>query len=149
MEHDHRVSPLSRLFEARHELRQYIALETALIERTGQLPEDDFCRTARESFQLGAGYAYLCREQQDLSLENVFEAYFATQPRNRYLDPEVVMLERKKVSEVALEFLKTGEMPEVERHVDIYQVEASAAFTEGYLLTASMLTHGSNETEVA
>ena len=149
MEHDYRVSPLSRLFEARHELRQYILLETALIERTDQLPEDDFCHIARESFQLGAGYAYLQRETDDISLETVFEAYFATQPRNKYPDPEVVTLEKKVISEAAMRLLETGKIPELESHIDIYQVEASAAFAEGYSITASMLVHEIDQTDVA
>lgn len=149
MEQEYRVSPTSRLFEARHELREHLALETALIERICDLPEDDFCHSARECFQLGAGYAYLQREASDISLENIFEAFFSTQPRNKYLDQEVVAFRQKEISEAALELLETGEMPKVESHIDIYQVEASAAFVEGYLITASMLPVESDETEVA
>lgn len=148
MEHEHRLSPTSRLFEARHELRQHLGLETALTERIGELPEDDFCHIARESFQMGAGYAYLHRGI-DVSLESVFAAFFATQPQNRYLDQETVTLGRKEISEAALTLLKTGEMPDIKSHIDVYQVEASAAFTEGYLMTASMLPRESNETDVA
>ena len=148
MEHEYRLSPMSRLFEARHELRQHLALETSLIERICELPEDDFCHSARESFQLGAGYAYLQRGT-DTPFETVFTAFFATQPQNRYLDPEAVSLARKEIADAALEFLETGEMPTIENHIDIYQVEASAAFTEGYVMAASMLTHESNETGVA
>jgi hypothetical protein len=139
----------NRLLEARLELHANLALETELIERIAELPEDDFCHTARESFQMGAGYAWQQREAEEPALEDIFATYFATQPQNRYLDYEVVELERKTISKAALELLETGETPTLESHIDPYRVEAAAAFTEGYLITASMVLSPPNETEVA
>ena len=128
MEHRKPHEIANRLLEARLEMRvsANLALETALIERTSELPEDNFCHFARETLQ-----------------------FFATQPRNRYLNHEVAELERKVVAEAAQQLLETGEMPELEGHIDAYRVEAAAAFIEGYLITSSMLPAEPNEIEVA
>lgn len=138
MEHRQPHEIANRLLEARAALRSHITLEKLLIERISDLPEDDFCHTAREAFQMGAGYAYQQRGHRGISLEDVFVTFFALQPHNRYLDPEVIELERKKVSHAALQFLETGTMPESEGHMDPYQVEAAAAFTEGYMIAAKI-----------
>src|SRR5687768_5639031 len=88
----------NQLFEARMALRTYPALETALIERISELPEDDFCHMARETFQMGAGYAFQQRDFGPKTAEDMLATFFATQPRNRYLDSETVELERKTIS---------------------------------------------------
>lgn len=149
MEHQKPHEIAHRLLEARHDLRANLILETTLIERIAELPEDDFCHFSREAFQMGAGYAYQQREVEDVSFDDVLATFFATRPRNRYLDPEVVEAERSTVNQAAFWLLETGEMPQLESHVDPYQVEAVAAFAEGFMVTASLISSQSSETEVA
>src|SRR6478735_1666898 len=109
METEHRISQLNPLFEARLRLRKHADLETDLIARIAEIPKDDFCHSARESFQLGAGFAYLRLEEYpsqqgretELSAEEmitVFDTFFAIQPRNRYLTPDETQQQRKEVT---------------------------------------------------
>lgn len=149
MEHRQPHEIANRLLEARVSLRSHIALETTLLERIGELPEDDFCHFARETFQMGAGYAYHQRHEAMTTIEDAFSIFFATQPRNRYLDHEVVVLEEKRVALAALQFVETGAMPDLESHIDPYQVEAAAAFTEGFMLASSLLPRESSAVESA
>lgn len=128
----------SELLRARDQLRSHLELETALIARTAELPEEDFCHDARHSFQLGAGCAYL-KQHEEMTLDDVFAVYFDTQPQNRYIEREVIELERKRIAEAALNLLDNCEMPKTEDGIDPFQTESSAAFVEGYLLTVSLL----------
>lgn len=127
MEYEQRLTPQSRLFEARNELREHIDLETSLIEQINELPEDDFCHNARESLALGAGYAYLCRHDVKHTEEDVFEAFFSLQPRNNYVDEITV-----RRTEQAL--IKALAEP-MDDTVDLYVLEELAAFIEGYEVT--------------
>lgn len=151
-EHEFRISPISLLFEARHELRKHLALETKLIECIDALPEDDFCHHARESLQLGAGYALL-RLSHDLgftientrtaidpeSLRNAHATYFSIQPRNKY-EPEDEAQERHKhLSDASL--VRTYNRPrlDIEARVDPYELNALTAFTDGYIIVIDEL----------
>lgn len=137
METERRLSPLSRLFEARHELRQHLALETALIERITELPEDDFCRSAREAMSLGAGYAYLCSENETSEDQwlHVFNAFFDLQPHNRYQDPYIARENNEKTVKAALDWLGSDETPEIDPAVNQHTVESLVAFIEGFMMT--------------
>lgn len=134
MEPDKRLSPLSLLFEARHELRTHLALETALIELTAELPEDDFCHQAREALQLGAGYAYQRRETaDDGELDHLVDAFFATQPRNRYQDTQD--LQQRHLYPALLYRRYQRIVGELHPAIDPYTVEALAAFIDGFEIT--------------
>jgi len=133
METQKRVSSLSLLTEARHELRSHLALETALIECIGELPEDDFCHQARETLQYGAAYAYSRRETGGADeLAHVFVAFFETQPRNRYLDDDVIREAQQRVIDAALEHLEDQDFEEIDPTLNQYTIEALAAFINGY-----------------
>lgn len=149
MEHAKPHEIVNRLFEARDELRTHIAIETALIERISELPEDDYCSTSRECFQMGAGYASLQAKATEQSVESfaytssqpldeILTAFFATQPQNRYLDLEEINRERKMISDAALALMQTGEAPEIHPSIDPFRVAAAAAFAEGYIIVSSM-----------
>jgi hypothetical protein len=131
---------ISRSLEARHTIRQHLSLETALIERIAELPEDDFCSTDIESLQLGAGYAQLLYEQGERhgtadagpdATEAIIEAFFAMRPRNRYLHEHEVAEHHKQVHEAVV----TPEL-ELPEHLDPYEVSAASLFMEGYLKVA-------------
>lgn len=132
---------ISRSLEARHNIRQYLALETSLIERIAELPEDDFCRTDIESLQLGAGYAQHLHENGSLDTiatdagidytETVMGAFFAMRPRNRYLHEHEIAEHRKQVHEAVI----TPEL-ELPEHIDPYEVTAARMFLEGYVRVA-------------
>ena len=131
---------ISLSLSARHNIRQHLALETALIERIAELPEDDFCRTDIESLQLGAGYAQYLQEGEELQVltdtgddytRMILEAFFAMRPRNRYLYEHEVTEHRKQIHRAVL--TSEAELPE---HIDPYEVSAARAFLEGYLMTA-------------
>jgi hypothetical protein len=138
----------SQLLESRDELRTDLALETALIERINELPEEDFCHDARLNLQLGAGYAHV-RRNEETSLDEVFATFFATQPQFRYLNQDVIEVQRQTVVEAVLSLMSGSEMPQLEDHIDVYQIEACAAFVEGYLLAERVLHTQPNETEAA
>lgn len=125
---------INRCLEARWELTQYPAVESFLIERVAQFPDDDFCSQSREALQLGAGYAYL-HKNEIKELEAIFTGFFTTRPQNRYRDPASVEIERKSIVVAALELLESGTLPELEACIDTYEVEAASAFVEGYLRT--------------
>lgn len=103
METEKRVSKTSLLFEARHHMRNLIALETLLLEQTALLPEDRYGAEPRECFQLGAAQAFLdagsqspfAPEMVDLDtnplemldeemLEQIIHAFCTTRPFNKY-----------------------------------------------------------------
>lgn len=137
METDIRVSPLSLLFEARHELRTHLVLETALIGRINEFPEDDFCHNARESMSLGAGYAYtqLHRDSSEDQWFHVFSTFFAMQPRNKYSDEAGEREVGGKVIKAALDWLDRKEPPEIDPNINQYTVEELVAFIEGFMMT--------------
>lgn len=136
METDKRVSPLSLLFEARHELRQHLALETVLIERICELPEDDFCHDAREAMSLGAGYAYLHLEDDaEDQWIHIFSVFLDLQPRSRYQDEAFTREKNEKIIKAALDWLDNDEPPEMDPAVNQYTVEALVAFIEGFVIT--------------
>ena len=136
METNQQVSRFSHLLEARHELRQHLALETALIERISELPEEDFCHHPREALALGAGYAYLTKDEEtpDEQGIHIFSAFFALQPRNKYLDPEVVRSQREMIIKAALDSLDS-ELPELDPAINPYTVRELTAFIEGFVMT--------------
>lgn len=137
VENEHRISPLSLLFEARHELRKHLALETVLIEKICELPEDDFCHDAREAMTLGAGYAYLQKDRDPGEDQwiHVFAAFLALQPRSRYADPDVIREQHEKIIKAALDWFDSPEPPEIDPAVNQYTVEALVAFIEGFMIT--------------
>ena len=137
IENEYRVSPLSLLFEARLELRKHIALETTLIEKICELPEDDFCHNARESMSLGAGYAYTQLDEADSENQwiHVFTAFLDLQPCNRYLDEATVRASNEKIIKAALDWLDSDEPPEIDPSVNQYVVEGLVAFIEGFTVT--------------
>lgn len=137
MEIEHRVSSLSHLFEARHELRKHLVLETALIEQICELPEDDFCHQAREAMALGAGYAYLQKDKEPGEDQwiHVFTAFFALQPRHRYEDPEVTRARQEEIIKAALDWYDSTEEPNIDPHINQYTVEGLAAFINGFVMT--------------
>lgn len=129
----------NQLFEARHGLRTYETVDLVLLELTALLPEDDFCHFAREALQLGAGLAGLWHDEQITDMEDVFEAFFATQPINRYRDAEERTLERKLIVSEVLRSLETEAVPENHPTLDPFIIEAAAAFFRGYAVTAHIL----------
>ncbi len=142
---------VNRLFEARNDLRSHIPLETALIERISTLPEDDYCCTDIESLQLGAGYAHLLHEGQNIFEPAQYEAkytmfvlqaFFATRPINRYRHEHMVYEQQKQICEAVL-------TPDIglSDHLDPYEVSAAAMFLEGYLMTTAY--HESRSPDVA
>lgn len=136
METQKRVSSLSLLTEARHELRTHLALETALVECISTLPEDDFCHHTREALQYGASYAYCQRESSGADeLDHVFIAYFTTQPRNRYLEEETVREAQQRVIDSALEHLEDQDLEDLDPVINQYTVKALVAFIYGYRMT--------------
>lgn len=142
-----RVSRFSQLLEARHELRQHIALETALMEHISELPEEDFCQNAREAVALGAGYAYLHRGAD--STEHVFSAFFALQPKNKYLDPDVVRSEQEIIIKAVLDGSDTEEFPVIDPAIDHYKVQELAAFIVGFVVTRDFFESIGNVIEMA
>jgi hypothetical protein len=137
METPKRVSPLSLLIEARHELRSHLALETTLMQRISELPEDNFCHHARESLAYGAGYAHteFARNEAEDQWCHVFSAYFALQPRNKYLDEAVVRETNERVIKAALDWLDNDDMPVIDPDINQYTVEGLVAFVEGFAMT--------------
>lgn len=138
MEYQPRLSPLSRLFEARIELTNHLALETALIERVHELPEDDFCHNAREALALGAGYAYLKKDvvNQENNDVHVFLAFFATKPRNRYLDQMSVRRNQQALIKAVADKMNGHGQNTVDETVDPYEIEELEAFMDGYAITS-------------
>ena len=134
---EQRVSPLSLLFEARLELRKHNELERVLIEKICELPEDDFCHSARESMSLGASYAYLQLNQDDAEDQwtHAFTAFLNLQPRNRYTDELTIRRNNEKIIKAALDRLDSDEPPEMDSTVDKYVVEGLVAFIDGFTLT--------------
>ena len=137
---------ISRSLEARHNIRQHLALETTIVERIAELPEDDFCSTDVESLQLGAGYAQYLHESGELHdsieagneyTEAILEAFFAMRPRNRYLYVHEVAEHHKQIHEAVV----TPEL-ELSDHIDPYEVSAARSFLEGYLTVAEY--HGAS-----
>ena len=141
----------NQLHEARLELRAManLPLETTLMKRIAELPEDDFCNFARESMQMGAGFAQLQRDEGNISSDDIFAMFFATQPQNRYVDYETVSLQRRSVIQIATELLESGNLPECDSYMDTYEVEAAAAFAEGFMIAFSFVPFQHHETEVA
>ena len=137
METKPQVSRFSHLLEARHELRQHLVLETTLIERISELPEEDFCQNIREALALGAGYASVLRDQEadDDQWLHVFSTFFALQPRNRYLDPEHVRQQQGVIIKAALDGLDNGRFPEIDPAINHYTIMELAAFIEGFTMT--------------
>lgn len=143
MEYERRISPNSLLFEARHELRRHLALETSLIEQIALLPEDDFCHHARESYQLGAGFAFFVPPVNNFDpsmldsaiISEMSEAYFATLPRNRYLD-EVTL----RHAHDTLSFAAFQDDCQPDINIDPYELEALKAFAEGCLTVSGHLS---------
>lgn len=141
MEYKQRISPTSLLFEARHELRRHLALETSLIERIAQLPEDDFRHHTRESYQLGAGFAYMTSSLDEPALplldiatvSYVSEAYFAVMPRNRYIDESTLKQAHDALASAVLDSILQQDILKRSINVDPYEHEALEAFVEGYL----------------
>ncbi|MEO5499145.1 MAG: hypothetical protein ABIR46_01440 [Candidatus Saccharimonadales bacterium] len=132
---------INRCFEARHNLRNHLALETMLIERIAELPEDDFCHFAREAFQIGTGYAQMLHEDSKLFdpsgydsdyTAKILEGFFEIRPRNRYLRDYQILEYRKQIYEGVVS-------PELELpdHLDPYEVSAASHFLEGYLLVTA------------
>lgn len=147
MEHSNPREIISRSLEARHNIRQHLALETVLVERIAELPEDDFCSTEVESLQLGAGYAQHLHELGELyapmhagidDSEAILEAFFATRPRNRYLYEHEVAEHRKQIHEAVI--TPDLELPD---HIDPYEVSAASRFLEGYLTVVEY--HGTSD----
>lgn len=172
MENEHRISRQSLLLEARLALRKHKALDAAIITRVCELPEEDFCDNSRESFQLGAGYAYMKlgdeeREWFDTKsgplprttmnaehLLDAFDKYFAIQPSNRSLPMDEAEQIQKEIMFAVLnptpQALTTSQTENDHPaaawqrpfhptdkgfvSVDPYEVEAAAAFLEGYTL---------------
>ena len=130
----------NRYFDARAELRQCSTIETVLIERIGELPEDDYCHHARESMQLGAGYALIAHQEGCVGyvtdMQHVFAAYFAVQPQNRYLSEEAYRHQQLTTIEAAMKHLEDIQL---EPHEDPHDAAALAAFFEGYSIASNSL----------
>lgn len=132
---------INQCFEARHNLRKHLTLETMLIERIAQLPEDDYCCQDAEYYQIGAGYAQMLHEHGSTVdpsgynsnyTANILEGFFATRPRNRYLHDYHVLEHQKQIYENVLS--PKLELPD---HIDPYEVSAARLFVEGYLLVTA------------
>ena len=132
---------INRCFEARDNFRKIIALETMIIERISQLPEDDYCCQDAESYQIGAGYAQLHHEDQfniDMpgnendSIANILNGFFDTRPKNRYLNDFQVSYYRKLIYDGVVSPDVT-----IPDHIDPYEVSAAKLFVEGYILVNS------------
>lgn len=144
MENQHRINPTSLLFEARHRLRTHLAVETQLLQRTDQLPEDDFCHFSRESLQLGAGFAWLQAEsdafpEEDEILPVAIEAFLSSRPKNRHLDEETRQAESAAFTETLLKRLDNSEEGVVPPFLSPYEIEAAEAFVDGYLTVYTSL----------
>ena len=135
IENEYRISPFSLLFEARNELRKHLELEDMLIEKICALPEDDFCRDARESMSLGAGYAYIQQDRNSTEDQwfHVFTTFLALQPRSRYTDELTILRNNEKIIKAALDWLDNEESPDMDPTVDQYVVEGLVAFIDGFI----------------
>ncbi len=150
MEHRKPHEIIHRCFEARHNLRKHLALETMLIERIAHLPEDNYCCQDAEYFQIGAGYAQMLYEGTGAIdpfgydteyTAKMLETFFETRPQNRYLHDYQVLEYRKQVHEAVIS-------PELglPDHIDPYEVSAAELFLEGYLLVTAY--HSRNSTSI-
>lgn len=137
MENEKRVSSVSLVLEARHELREHLELDAVLMEKIATLPEESFCRDPREALARGAGYAYLSVKNGGVSDgdRHVFSAFFAQHPQNRYLDEMTVRRSQNALIRAALDQFDSVEPIAVDESVDPYKVEEMMAFIEGYELT--------------
>jgi hypothetical protein len=162
-----RLSPQSLFLEARIRLRKHEALEAVLLDMIAGLPEDDFCRTAREDLQLGAGCAYEDSPELDMmeldkveipehpermlfveQLEKACHYFFMTRPRNRHLDEVTVLRRRQEVCTAVFSYLYDEQELGHEGTLDPYEVEGLAAFIRGFSLVyaaASQATSGRND----
>lgn len=162
-----RLSPQSVFLEARIRLRKHEALEAVLLDMIAELPEDDFCNTAREDLQLGAGCAYEDSPELDMmelegveipkhpeqtlfveQLEKACHYFFLTRPRNRHLDEVTTLRRRQELCTATFSYLYDGEELEYDGPLDPYEIEGLAAFIRGFALVytaASAVTHSQDD----
>lgn len=140
---------IHRLLDARNRIRTSIAIETVLMDRIGTLPEDNFCHQARESYQLGAGYAWLMHEtdfnETDSTLDSsndvlgmgkerfldACNAFHQTKPRNKYASSEEEAFRRNALNHAVQSVLDADGRIDVSPEIDLYDLEEQLAFIEG------------------
>lgn len=143
----------SHLDDARGELRCHTDVEIAIIRRIADLPKEDNCHFARESFQNGAGYAYthvdgmsapnalIVDDSDVVSIHrHVVDTFFSLRPKNRYIDPNKLQTYRDALEVLVIQVL-LGESTNCPDWIDVYELEAFLAFIEGYQLVAHSVTH--------
>lgn len=148
--HQDRRDRIADFTKARNRLREESDMESLILERVAQLPEETSRHFARESFQYGAGYGLLCAEielDDDVFTSNdsgelalsptITSAFFDTLARNRHLDPRIVSEYKESLSYLVARAYENYVIMPLPPVIDAYQFEAFIAFIEGYLLVAS------------
>lgn len=134
---ERRGPSLSHIYEARLELRKHLVLETVLMERSYELPEESDFLDAPKAMAIGAGYAYTQLEKPETEDRwlHVFTVFFETRPRNHHMNENVVRETNEKIIKTALDWLGNDEPPEIDPSIDPYVVEELVAFIEGFTIT--------------
>lgn len=133
-----RISWLSVLTDARQELRSHLVLETALMEHAAALPpetHDD--HNSQETFQFGAGWAYIQRHTPDLGPEDIYDAFFAIKLKRWNLPEEYLSWERQHVIAVA-QLMLVGEdleLYQLDMRIEVPIAQDLVAFIEGFVIT--------------
>lgn len=152
---DRFVDQVPTYTNARNLLRGDEGIETQIVERVAKLPEDNSRHFARESFQLGAGYAYIVRERPSHDDEPLFgdgsshdntgeaiispslvKAFFNTVPHNRHVPITEFNRHQSTMSKLAAQALCGEVFAPLHPSIDPYQFEALLAFIDGYRFVA-------------
>jgi hypothetical protein len=140
----------SQLINARNDLRIDSVIDALVIERVNTLPEDNFCHFARESFQLGAGYAHMASTETlgdeamtsdaagNITISrSIVKTFFDSLPQNRHMSPETAEGHQTAIANLAARALLGEIYAPLHPTVDVYQFKAFIAFIEGYRLVTT------------